>query len=99
MAGMRAIPVSGVGFQSCNTRSGERTVSCGQMDGQGNRERAGVCADFCEWGGVLELVTHVCKSMCVFLGGRAMTVNEFLARYNSIRGEEVAEVPFSQKNA
>ncbi len=30
----------GVGY----TRSGERTVSCGQMDGRGNRERADTCA-------------------------------------------------------
>jgi hypothetical protein len=34
------VHVIGVGY----TRSGERTVSCGQMDGWGNRERAGARA-------------------------------------------------------
>jgi hypothetical protein len=69
-----------------------------QANGRVGEQGKGGCAcNFCEWGGVLELVVHVCKSVCVYLGGRATTVNEILARYNSIRGEEVAEAPFSQK--
>ncbi len=40
--------------------------------------------DICEWSGVSELVTHVCKSLCVFYSGCATRMNEFLARYDSI---------------
>jgi hypothetical protein len=66
----------------------------GQVGEQGKGRRA---CNSCEWGGVLELVTHVHKSVCVFLGGRAMMVNEFLARYDSIGGQEVAEAHFLKK--
>jgi hypothetical protein len=66
--------------------------------GQAGEQGKGGCAcNSCDLGGVFELVTHVCKSVYVFLGGRATMVNEFLAWYNSIGGEEVAEVPFSKK--
>ncbi len=47
-AGVHAIGVSYTG-------SGERTVPCGQTDGQGGEQGKGrrTC-NFCEWGGVLE---------------------------------------------
>ena len=56
-------------------------MASGRAGEQGKGRRA---CNFCEWGGVLELVTHVCKSLCVFYSGRATRVNEILARYDSI---------------
>ncbi len=53
----------------------------GRAGEQGKGRRA---CNFCEWGEVSELVTHVCKSLCVFYSGCATTVNEFLERYDSI---------------
>ncbi len=83
-ASVRAIPVSGVGFWSWQ-HTFRRAYCFMQANGQAGEQGKGRRACyFCERGGALELVTHIRKSVCVFLGGHATTVNEFLVRYHSI---------------